>query len=112
MCDLAMVRSGSWTIVVGSLAVSLAVLSSPPPETFTELVTVAAAFGATLTVSTMTGKLSPAASTVLVVQVKVPRLQTQPAPDIAVADKPAGKVSTTVTVPLVCAMPELVTVIV
>ena len=41
-------------MVVGSLAVSLVVLASPPPETLTVLVKFVA-FGATVTVSVMGG---------------------------------------------------------
>jgi hypothetical protein len=42
-------------MVVASLAVSLAVLVSPPPETLAVFVTEAGALLATLTVSVMTG---------------------------------------------------------
>jgi hypothetical protein len=42
-------------IVVGSLAVSLAVFVSPPPLTLAVLVTVAGAFPATSTVSVIAG---------------------------------------------------------
>src|SRR5205814_450528 len=55
LCDLVMVRSGNWLIVVASLAESLAVLVWPPPETETELVTLAAALLATVTVRVMAG---------------------------------------------------------
>ena len=43
------------------------------------------------------------------VQVRVPSTQLQPVPLIAVAVNPAGRVSVTVTMPLVVAKPELVT---
>src|SRR5260221_387661 len=55
LCDLAMVRSATCTTVVGSVAVSLAVFNSPPPETVAELVNDAGAFLSTLTVRVMTG---------------------------------------------------------
>ncbi len=55
LCDFAMVRSAACTTVVGSVAVSLAVFNSPPPETVAELVTEAGALLATFTVSVMTG---------------------------------------------------------
>jgi len=113
VCDFEMVKSGgppTGLIVVGSVPLSLEVLVSPPPETVTELLTEAPAFAATFTVSVMTGKLTPAASTVVVVQVSVFRLHPQPAPLIAVAVKPAGNASTRVTVPLVAPVPALVTV--
>jgi|HubBroStandDraft_6_1064221.scaffolds.fasta_scaffold838469_1 hypothetical protein len=107
-----MLRAGApdVLIVVGSLAV--AVLVAPPPEAAAELVRLAGALAATLTVSVMAGKLAPAASTVVDVQVKVPKVQAQPVPLMVVAVRPVGRVSTTVTVPLVEAVPELVTVIV
>ena len=111
-----MVRSGTVTttgvMVVGSLAVSLEVLVSPPPDTETELVTMDAAFADTLTVSVIAGKLAPAASGVLLVQVNVPNVHVQPEPDIAVAVSPAGSVSTTVTVALVEPVPAFCTVMV
>lgn len=43
--------------------------------------------------------------------VKVPRTHDHPVPLIAVAVSPLGNVSVTVTVPLVAALPEFVTVI-
>src|SRR5271170_7592001 len=107
-----MLRAGApeGLIVVGSLAVAVPV--APPPEAAAELVTLVGALAATLTVSVMAGKLAPATSTVVDVQVNVPSEQVQPVPAIAVAVRPAGSVSTTVTVPLVDAVPELVTVMV
>src|SRR5438046_2827659 len=55
LCDFAIVRSGSWLIVVASLAESLAVLVSPPPETLTVFVTLAGALLATVTLSVIAG---------------------------------------------------------
>src|SRR5437879_5720535 len=47
----ATVSAGSWVMVVGSLAVLLLVLSSPPPDTMAWLTTLAGALVATSTVS-------------------------------------------------------------
>src|SRR5271170_4955230 len=99
-------------MLVGSVPVSLDVLDSPPPDTATELVTLAGALAETLTVSVMAGKLAPPDSTALVVQVSVAKVQTQPVPVMAVAVKLPGKVSTTVTLPLVDPPPEFFTVMV
>jgi hypothetical protein len=44
--------------------------------------------------------------------VRVERFVVQPVPLIAVAVRPVGKVSVTVTVPVVAALPPLVTVMV
>ena len=52
---LDMVRSGGEAIVVTSLAVSLDVLVSPPPETVTVFVTEAGALLATFTVNVIAG---------------------------------------------------------
>jgi hypothetical protein len=49
------VRSAPGTIVVGSLALLLAELRSPPPETATTLVTIAGASDATFTVKVIGG---------------------------------------------------------
>src|SRR5947199_282217 len=100
------------TIVVTSVAVSLAVLVSPPPETVAVLVCGDVALAATSTVRVIAGYEDPAANALLRVQESVARTQLQPVPAIPVAVKPAGSVSVTVTVPLVAAVPELVAVIV
>ena len=57
VCVFVIVRSGKEgaTVVVGSLAVSLAVFVSPPPDTVAVFVTLAGAFDATFTVSVMAG---------------------------------------------------------
>src|SRR5258708_3858560 len=99
-------------IVVASLAVLLAVLVSPPPETITELVMAIGALDAILTVMVMGGKASPAASTSERVQVSVPRFALQPVPPNAVAVMLAGRGSVTVMVPLDGAVPTLVAMIV
>jgi hypothetical protein len=52
---IAKVKSAGRVIVVTSMEVSLAVLISPPPETVAMLVTLAAAFAATLTVKVIAG---------------------------------------------------------
>jgi hypothetical protein len=54
-CDVAMVRSGICVEVVTSLAASLVVLISPPPETVAVLVRLEGAEADTLTVSVMPG---------------------------------------------------------
>src|SRR5690348_4285999 len=95
---MVILRSGS-LIVVGSLALSLVVSSSPPPDTLAVLVTIGCASLATSTVSVMSGKPAPAASTAdAPVRVQERFEQFQPEPAISVADRPAGSVSVTVTV--------------
>src|SRR5258708_30873499 len=109
---LVMGRSGD-AICVGSVAVSLAVLISLPPEAVTELVTVAVvAVGGTVTVKVMAGKLDAAFRTSERVQVSVPRLQIHPVPLMAVATSGLGRVSTTVIVPFEFPPPILLTVMV
>src|ERR1035438_8258516 len=83
---------------------------SPPPETAAVLVTLAGALVATFTLRVMGGKPAPAARASECVQVSVARFVVQPAPLIAVAVRPAGNVSTTLTVPLDAAALTLVTV--
>src|SRR2546430_13730374 len=53
----------------------------------------------------------PAGGVSLWVQVSVPSTQVQPVPAMLVALRPAGRVSVTVTTPLVGAKPEFVAVI-
>src|SRR5258708_27662185 len=86
-----MVRSGT-TIVVGSVAVSLLPLASPPPETVAVFVTDAGALRFTETVSVISGKLRPG-SMVSAREQLVSDTQIQPGPLMAVAFKPAGSVS-------------------
>src|SRR5438552_1874114 len=107
-----MVRSGTPAvlIVVGLVAVSLAVLVSPPPDTVAELVCGDVAFAATFTVRVIAGYGDPAANASLRVQESVAKTQLQPVPAIPLAVRPAGSVSATVTVPLVAPVPEFVTV--
>src|SRR5437899_2668065 len=88
----AIVRSGDKVvrIVVGSFAVLLPVLVSPPPETVAVLVTVTGALLATLTVRVMGGWLAPGARVSLRVQGPEGGGQIQPLPDMAVAVRPSG----------------------
>jgi hypothetical protein len=101
------------TTVVGSVAVG-GVLVSPPPLAVAELVTVAGAFAATLTVRVIGVPAAPAAMTVALVQVTIwPEApQVQPVPLAALNVRPAGRVSVTVMVPDVATLPVLLTAIV
>src|SRR5690349_8287565 len=99
--------------MVGSVAVLLAALMSPPPDTVAVLVTLAGALAATFTASVMGGYEAPEASASARVQVEVgPAAQVQPAPLMAAAARPAGSVSVTVTAPALGAVPALRTVMV
>jgi hypothetical protein len=97
-------------IVVGSLAESLLVFSSPPPDTDAEFVTELDALLATSTVTVTAGYDDPDVSASERMHVKVPTVQLQPVPEIAVAIRPLGSVSVAVTVPLVGPGPEFETV--
>ena len=70
VCDLAIVRSGTPPMLAISDAESFAALISPPPETETLFVTLAAALPATFTVSVIADD-PDAAMTPLEVQVTV-----------------------------------------
>src|SRR5713101_2351223 len=98
-------------MIVGSLAVSFVVLTSPPPETVTVLVRGLVADAATLTVTVMIGYVELPARTSLRVHVSVPRTQVHPVPAIWVAVSPAGRLSVTVTVPLVGLRPAFLATI-
>ena len=100
------------TMLVGSLAVSFAVLTSPPPPTVAVLVTAFAADWATATVIEIPGydPLLPTTSVLVHVTVCAAMAQVQPVPEAAVGVRPAGRVSVTVAVPLVAAPPTLLTV--
>jgi hypothetical protein len=89
-------------IVVGSLAESLLVFVSPPPETVAVLVTVAGALLATPTVSVTAAELVlPGIDAELVhVTVWPEILQLQPLPVAAVAVSPVGTESVITTLPL------------
>jgi hypothetical protein len=109
---LATAMSALETTLVGSVAVSFAVLTSPPPETVAVLVTELAADWATLTVIEMAGNDPLLATMSVLVQVTtcttIP--QVQPVPVATVGVSPAGSVSVTVLVPLVAVPPTLLTV--
>src|SRR5947209_400232 len=94
---------------VESLAESLDVLDSPPPETVAVLVSGVPALEATLTVSVMGFMLEPEATVLVLVQVRVPNVQLQPVPDMEVAVSPEGRLSVTVTVPDDVPVPTLET---
>jgi hypothetical protein len=100
----------AWVMTVVSVAVSFAVTNSPPPETSARFMTVAGALNVTFTVRVMGGYELPAASASLRVQVSEITEHVQPVPLIAVAVSPLGRVSVTVIVPVVGALPALVTV--
>src|SRR5205807_2710786 len=102
----------AWEVtVVGSVAVSLAVLTSLPPETVAVLVTEAGAVCNTVTVIVIAGYAALAANASLRVQVTVwpATPQLQPAPVAVDGVSPAGNVSETVTRPLDATGPTLVT---
>src|ERR1700694_4388191 len=90
------------TTLVRSVAVSFAVLTSPPPETVAVFVTGVTADWATLTVIEMDGNDALLATTAVLVQVTVWQTlpQVQPAPEAAVGVSPAGGVSGAGLVPL------------
>lgn len=99
-------------IAVGSLAVSFAVFTSPPPETVAVLVTVpGAAELSTLTVKVI-AELAPAARIVFRVHVAELLLHDQPLPDKELARSPTGSVSFMVILPLVAKLPIFCTLIV
>src|SRR5688572_14588400 len=95
------------TIFVTSLALLLEALLSPPPATVATLVTFAGAAVATFTVRVIGGYVVPAASTSLLVQLRVASVQLQPIPSNPVAVNPCGNVSVTVTTPAVGPVPLL-----
>src|SRR5262249_45452016 len=94
-----MIRSAPGPIVVTSLAVLFAVLTSPPPETVAVLVNDGGAAGATFTVRVIGEYLAPAVRASLRVHLRFwpAMLHTQPAPAAAVGVSSAGRVSLTVT---------------
>ena len=111
-CELTTVKSGVPVIVVTSLATLFAEFVSPPPETVAVFVRLSAAFGASVTVRVIAGKLAAEAIASARVHVSVATVQVQPLPAIAVAVRPGGNVSTTVTVPLEVTLPLFNTVMV
>src|SRR5262245_26338032 len=102
--------SGLERTAVTSLAVLLAVLVSPPPDTVATLVSEPPASGATLTTTAICGHAAPGPSASWRVQLAPATVQVHPVPEMAVSVMPAGKVSVTVTAPAVGATPTLLTV--
>ena len=103
--------TGAGRIVVGSLAVGEFV--APPPLALALLVSDPAALAATSTVRVMALVPPLAAMAVLLVQVTVGELapeQIQSPPLAEAKVKPVGKVSVTVSSPLVASVPILLTV--
>ncbi len=102
---LAIVGRPSMTVESASVGLLLA----PPPETTAELTSGVEALAATVTVRVIGSNELPMANASLRVQVSVPSTQFQFAPLIAVAVRPVGSESVTVTVPEVEAPPTLLT---
>src|SRR5205085_1610366 len=101
----------SWVTVVGSVAVLLPGVVSPPPDTMAVLIKDGAALAATSTVTVIEGYAAPAASGSERLQFTVgPGAHIQPVPLALVRVMPTGKVSVTVTVPEVDAVPTLLAV--
>src|SRR5207245_352515 len=82
VCDLAIVMSATWLMVVGSLVESLLVTTSPPPDTAAEFVTELEAVADTFTVTVIAGYELPAAKASERVQVSVANVQDHPVPEI------------------------------
>src|SRR5207253_5780716 len=100
-------------MAVKSLALSLAALASPATEAVAWLTTLGNAAAPTLTVSVIVVE-SPMASAFGFVQVtlwpEAEKVQPAPAPDTKLS--PAGKVSLTIMLPLVAALPTFVSLMV
>src|SRR5262245_31750413 len=96
--------------MVTSFALSLPVLTSPPPLTCALFVTLLGALAAIETVREIEGKLEFGPRMSLRVQLTVKTEQLQPMPVIAVAVSSGGKVSLMETVPFVDPVPLLRTV--
>ena len=103
------VRSGTAVNVMEPDAVSLLVLTSPPPATVAVSGTEPVAFAAKVTGMVTVGSLAAALKASARVQVTVwlEVEQVQPVPVAFPGTIDAGKVSTTETVPVVAAPPEL-----
>jgi hypothetical protein len=112
VCVFCAVSAGAPLTVVGSVAVGE--LAAPPPDALAELVTLGTALESTLTLTVIGVPLPPAAMTPLEVHVTVCplALHVQPEPLAELYVSPGGKLSTTVTVPLVSVPPELLGTIV
>jgi hypothetical protein len=100
------------TIVVGSFATG--VFAAPPPLAVALFVRLAGALGATLTTRAIGLPAAPAAIAVVLVHVTIApaAAHAHPVPLPALYVRPVGNVSVTVTVPVVAALPVLLTVIV
>src|SRR5438552_960852 len=113
-CVLVIARSDvSWVTDVGSVAVLLAVFVSPPPDTIAVLIKDAAALAATLMEIGRASCRERVESAVEGEQLTVwptGAPQVQPVPLALVGVMPTGKVSLTVTVPEVGAVPTLLAV--
>src|SRR6185369_7586006 len=102
--------SGGASMTVASVAVSFAVFVSVPPATVTVFAAEEEAVDDTFTVSVIGGNAAPPARLSDRVHVSAGTAHVQPVPDIPVAVKSGGRVSVTVTTPLVGATPALTTV--
>jgi len=112
MCDFAIVSEGAPEIVVGSFAIGA--FAAPPPLAVAVLVTDSGwTVGGTVTPRAIVVKAPAAAIAAVVVQVTTCPLSphVQPAPTADANVRSAGKVSVTVVVPNVVALPVLVTAI-
>jgi hypothetical protein len=85
--------------------------AAPPPERLSGMLTGVPLADVTFPVTVVGGKLCPAPTVLLYVQVVVGNVQVQLVPLMAVTVKPVGG-STTITIPVVAAVPLLDTVIV
>ena len=110
---LAILKSLLETRLTVSLAVSLARLISPPPDTVALLTRLASAVWAMLATKVMSEKLEFAASASVVVRLQVTvwaaMLHVQPAPTTLCGVNPSGKVSVTVIAPKLAAKPTFKT---
>src|SRR5438270_204217 len=89
----------SWKVQESAVASVAVAEADPPPETVTEFTSGDAAFAATVTLTVIAEYPAPAAR--LSVRVQVRLTHVHPAPVIEASVRPAGRVSATVTVPLV-----------
>ena len=103
-------RAGAATVTVG-VGVTVTGDDVPPPDKVTGIVTGVPFADVTFPVTVIAGKLCPARSASLRVQMVVVRVHVHPVPEIAVTVKPVGG-SVTVTVPLVGPLPVFETVMV
>src|SRR5208283_4957537 len=83
----------------------------PPPDAVAWLVTVPERFDEIATVSVTVGKLVPAATVFGFVQDTLPTSHVHPFPDMLLAVRPVGRLSASVTSPLLDPVPLLLRVI-